>query len=114
MHLVVLGASRPRGGEADSLHLSRLNAPDGAGCFPTQGAVWAIHVNKVSMHLVVLGASRPEKGMTVQFKEYVSMHLMVLGASRPLGVLSVVPPVETGPGLPLARKRPWTGPHTAH
>lgn len=34
------------------------------------------------------------------------MHLMVLGASRPLGVLSVVPPGETGPGSPPARKRP--------
>ena len=34
------------------------------------------------------------------------MHLVVLGASRPLGVLSVVPPGETGPGSPLARKRP--------
>ena len=34
------------------------------------------------------------------------MRLMVLGASRPLGVLSVVPPGETGPGSPPARKRP--------
>ena len=31
---------------------------------------------------------------------------MVLGASRPLGVLSVVPSGGTGPGSPLARKRP--------
>ena len=31
---------------------------------------------------------------------------MMLGASRPLGVLSVVPPGETGPESPLARKRP--------
>ena len=58
MHLMVLGASRRCWGGAVGGRVVGLNAPDGAGCFPT------------------------------------------------LGVLSVVPPGETGPESPLARKRP--------
>ena len=83
------------------------------------------------MHLMVLGASRLRADHLQSVWKLVSMHLMVLGASRlvvdtnwriwihwsqctwwcwvlpdPLGVLSVVPPGETGPGSPPARKRP--------
>ena len=82
MHLMVLGASRHGHLSSETLLSLSLNAPDGAGCFPT----------------------RHPRSSLESF--CVSMHLMVLGASRPLGVLSVVPPGETGPGSPPARKRP--------
>ena len=62
MHLMVLGASRPRNDQATA------------------------EQERVSMHLMVLGASRPGcpfNGMTVAAN--VSMHLMVLGASRLFG-----------------------------
>ena len=109
----------------------RLNAPDGAGCFPTSSIRDSTRMrDQVSMHLMVLGASRQDAEMlsedeheclnapdgagcfptenleSMLTKNTVSMHLMVLGASRPLGVLSVVPPGETGPGSPPVRKRP--------
>ena len=106
MHLMVLGASR-----LWQAVLIRLTV-------------------KVSMHLMVLGASRRSPRAACRVSRTVSMHLMVLGASRrrgvimgegvlkglnapdgagcfpTLGVLSVVPPGETGPGSPPARKRP--------
>ena len=63
MHLMVLVASRPD--EERVLQcLSRLglNAPDGAGCFPTpENSPWDISAVTVSMHLMVLGASRRKK-----------------------------------------------------
>ena len=61
-----------------------LNAPDGAGCFPTVEQMKSMMVDGgVSMHLMVLGASRPERNHNVHGTCCVSMHLMVLGASRP-------------------------------
>ena len=37
MHLMVLGASRPEEAGSSLTLKWRLNAPDGAGCFPTEG-----------------------------------------------------------------------------
>ena len=60
-----------------------LNAPDGAGCFPTR---WNKQTERlddiVSMHLMVLGASRLSLTTSSLRRKTVSMHLMVLGASR--------------------------------
>ena len=64
-------------------HLEQgLNAPDGAGCFPTVSITITASVSMVSMHLMVLGASRRTMKDLKDFREDVSMHLMVLGASR--------------------------------
>ena len=59
MHLMVLGASRPR---ASSDFKSKED--------------------RVSMHLMVLGASRLMTASIAVISTWVSMHLMVLGASR--------------------------------
>ena len=59
MHLMVLGASRPK------IEYSPLATPQ-----------------KVSMHLMVLGASRLFLSGVYLGAIRVSMHLMVLGASR--------------------------------
>ena len=108
MHLMVLGASRQgNGGNEELCYVSGLNAPDGAGCFPT--AEWVPGIGfwqglnapdgagcfptydkdfkgkekpNVSMHLMVLGASRPDSVSGDPGSRTVSMHLMVLGASR--------------------------------
>ena len=58
MHLMVLGASRHVGGHDRVLRVLRLNAPDGAGCFPTLHSLTPEDCRAVSMHLMVLGASR--------------------------------------------------------
>ena len=72
--------------DLDSLETG-LNAPDGAGCFPTlDSSPRSDFSPNVSMHLMVLGASRPrytDKETLVHGS--VSMHLMVLGASRLIG-----------------------------
>ena len=60
-----------------------LNAPDGAGCFPTYDKDFkGKEKPNVSMHLMVLGASRPDSVSGDPGSRTVSMHLMVLGASR--------------------------------
>ena len=59
MHLMVLGASRHAIEDVAKWMAKSLNAPDGAGCFPTE-----------------------KKDLRRSKKDYVSMHLMVLGASR--------------------------------
>ena len=60
MHLMVLGASRLAAAGFAALHFASLNAPDGAGCFPTCDFGWSNNLYLcVSMHLMVLGASRP-------------------------------------------------------
>ena len=82
MHLMVLGASRPGRTAVGVATPTSLNAPDGAGCFPT------IRVGFVVGKLFCLNA--PDGA----------------GCFPTLGVLSVVPPGETGPGSPPARKRP--------
>ena len=72
--------------ESELRHLYRiagLNAPDGAGCFPTIEKLWGdLLWSFVSMHLMVLGASRLQGGIPTVPCDRVSMHLMVLGASR--------------------------------
>ena len=82
MHLMVLGASRPgilRIGRPPSVG---LNAPDGAGCFPTKQAVC------VDVKEECLNAPDGAGCFPTHFRELrdyiplVSMHLMVLGASR--------------------------------
>ena len=109
MHLMVLGASRPSGLSSLQSRPLRLNAPDGAGCFPMESHWNSISLGEgVSMHLMVLGASRlaaagfaalhfaslnaPDGagcfptcdfGWSNNLYLCVSMHLMVLGASRP-------------------------------
>ena len=63
MHLMVLGASRLSDDLFATAKDLSLNAPDGAGCFPTyvvELRCRAAHL--VSMHLMVLGASRPDVG----------------------------------------------------
>ena len=62
MHLMVLGASRPTVAGGATYPAVGLNAPDGAGCFPTpENSPWDISAVTVSMHLMVLGASRRKK-----------------------------------------------------
>ena len=59
MHLMVLGASRPRKREVATIVSVGLNAPDGAGCFPTPYTGKRLRtITIVSMHLMLLGASR--------------------------------------------------------
>jgi len=60
MHLMVLGASRQEKiMSTTALTVVGLNAPDGAGCFPTVLMVRSYMLcTSVSMHLMVLGASR--------------------------------------------------------
>ena len=60
MHLLVLGAFRPRRGRRLRDLRDRLNAPSGAWCFPTiQFQEFEGSGFYVSMHLLVLGAFRP-------------------------------------------------------
>ena len=83
MHLMVLGASRQNWSVPRRTHDRSLNAPDGAGCFPTVITINLFVVyGLVSMHLMVLGASRPWSEELTRAGFTVSMHLMVLGASR--------------------------------
>ena len=59
MHLMVLGASRLTINIIFWATMLSLNAPDGAGCFPTPRPPLGLSRRGVSMHLMVLGASRP-------------------------------------------------------
>ena len=83
MHLVVLGASRPVVGGFVGGCIYCLNAPGGAGCFLTKN--------------------------TEDISVYVNMSQCTWWCwvlPDPLGVLSVVPPGEAGPGIATGPKAP--------
>ena len=84
MHLMVLGASRPVALHNQYLEHFCLNAPDGAGCFPTKRA--KPHHRMVPSLNAPGGAGCFPTELMRRFEEQfaiVSMHLVVLGASRP-------------------------------
>ena len=58
MHLLVLGAFRPVRLTIEGHEVEGLNAPSGAGCFPTTTTDDGIFQVSVLMHLLVLGAFR--------------------------------------------------------
>ena len=91
-----------------------LNAPDGAGCFPTYDIWKEVADEIVSMHLMVLGASRRRQWCAGETRRLVSMHLMVLGASRPSACCPLSRLGKRAPDRHRPESAPWTGSHTAH